>query len=287
MAEKRKLEFFLLRYVPDAVKGEFVNFGLVMFELGANGAGFADVRFTKDWRRVRCLDPQADTDVLAALEKDIRSQLMEVRDREALIKRIQDSFSNLVQVSGVKGCLSENPAEEIDLVARLYLKKRVAASESDQELELDEEIDQEVGRPRGVGRRHILGEMQYEFERAGVWKLLMHGVPISSYGNPRDPFKFDFGYRSGNKLKLFHAVSMNASVDSAVLLATRYQKIKPEMARVTKTVPILTAVVEEELDLSRNEVAFALEMIKESEIRVAGTEEMRGIAEIARKELGV
>ena len=67
MAEKRKLEFFLLRYVPDAVKGEFVNIGLVMFELGASSAGFADVRFTKDWRRVRCLDPQANTDLLAAL----------------------------------------------------------------------------------------------------------------------------------------------------------------------------------------------------------------------------
>ena len=38
MAEKRKLEFFLLRYVPDAVKGEFVNFGLVTIGDGTNGA---------------------------------------------------------------------------------------------------------------------------------------------------------------------------------------------------------------------------------------------------------
>ena len=35
MAEKRQLEFFLLRYVPDAVKDEFVNIGLVMVEAGA------------------------------------------------------------------------------------------------------------------------------------------------------------------------------------------------------------------------------------------------------------
>ena len=40
-----ELEFFLLRYVPDAVKDEFVNIGIVMIESSANGAGFADVAF--------------------------------------------------------------------------------------------------------------------------------------------------------------------------------------------------------------------------------------------------
>jgi hypothetical protein len=34
------------------------------------GADFADVRFTRDWRRVRCLDPQADIEMLQALEND-------------------------------------------------------------------------------------------------------------------------------------------------------------------------------------------------------------------------
>ena len=43
MSDKRQLEFFLLRYVPDAVKDEFVNIGVVMTEPAANGSGFADV----------------------------------------------------------------------------------------------------------------------------------------------------------------------------------------------------------------------------------------------------
>jgi hypothetical protein len=52
MADRRQLEFFLLRYVPDAVKDEFVNIGVVMVEAGAGGDGFAEVRFTRDWLRV-------------------------------------------------------------------------------------------------------------------------------------------------------------------------------------------------------------------------------------------
>ncbi len=34
MAEKRQLEFFLLRYVPNVAREEFVNIGLVMTESG-------------------------------------------------------------------------------------------------------------------------------------------------------------------------------------------------------------------------------------------------------------
>ena len=83
MAERKQLEFFLLRYVPDAVKGEFVNFGLVTIENGAGrGQRFADVRFTKDWRRVLCLDPQADLEMLAALEREIREEWATTEDRE-------------------------------------------------------------------------------------------------------------------------------------------------------------------------------------------------------------
>ena len=55
-SDRHELGFFLLRYVPDAVKEEFVNIGVVMVG-GGTDAGYADVRFTRDWRRVLCLDP--------------------------------------------------------------------------------------------------------------------------------------------------------------------------------------------------------------------------------------
>ncbi len=37
MAERTPCEFFLIRYVPDAVKGEFVNIGVLLREAGAAG----------------------------------------------------------------------------------------------------------------------------------------------------------------------------------------------------------------------------------------------------------
>ncbi len=80
------------------------------------------MRFTRDWRRVRCLDPQADVEMLEALERDIRGQLRQARDREALLRKLDDSFSNLIQVSPTKACLAEEPAKEMEIIARLYFE---------------------------------------------------------------------------------------------------------------------------------------------------------------------
>jgi hypothetical protein len=197
MSDRRQLEFFLLRYVPDAVKGEFVNIGLVMVEAGVNGGGFAEVRFTRDWRRVRCLNPQADVEVLAGLERDIRGQLANTHDREVLVRRFEDSFSNMIQISPVKGCLAEDPVAEIEMMASMYLEAAKIG-----------------GKREATGRQRILTAMREAFEQAGVVKFVLP-VPVAPYTKAGDPFEFDFGYRVGGEIKLFQAVSMKAGVDAA------------------------------------------------------------------------
>jgi|SRR5579863_2094538 DUF3037 family protein len=270
MGERRQFEFFLLRYVPSAVRERFVDFGLILQEKGDPG-GFADVRFVRDWRLVRDLDPQADVDVLEALQREIAERFSNPQERENLLKILGDSFSSVVQISGTKACLTDDPAREIELLAAMYLDGASAAAGGEHKT--------------SSGRQLILSGMRNEFERAGVWKFLMHGVPVAPYTRKGDPFKFDFGYRIGNEIKLFHAVSMRASIDSAVMLAARYPKIMPKMAEIAGAAPTLTAVVEDGLDRSRSEIGFALEMMEESRIRVKRSGDMVEIAEAARVEL--
>jgi hypothetical protein len=270
MADLKHLEFFLLRYVPDAVKEEFVNIGVVIFEPGANGQAFADVRFTRDWRRVWCLDPQADIEMLESLERDIRRQIVDTHDREMLIRKLQDSFSNTIQVTSMKGCQTEEPSKEIEALARIYFEGPKPA------------------RPRvPSGRGRILEVMQDAFERAGVWKLLMQGIPVSPYTKKGDDFAIDFGYRVGNEIKLFHAVSLKNSVDQAVNLAYRYPKIEAEMPKLNNAHPALTAVVDDGLDRSDQQIDFALGMMEEARIKIANVTEMPAIAAVARQELRV
>lgn len=275
MVERKQLEFFLLRYVPDAVKNEFVNIGVVMVEIEANEAGmnearFADVRFTRDWRRVRCLDPQADVEMLAALEREIRGQLATMHDREVLLRRLGESFSNVIQTSPAKGCLAEDPAREIEAIASMYLETT------------------KVGGKRAMsGRQKILGKMRDAFEQAGVWALMRKQIAVSQYTHKGDPLKIDCSYRPNGEIKMFQAISLETDVDAAKVLAFSYPKIAEGIAEKEKASAVLTAVVEDDLNRLDEAVLFALATLEQSGVRVAAAGEMVGIAEVARMEMRV
>ena len=275
MAEKKQCEFFLLRYVPDAVKDEFVNIGVVLLETGGAGgapAGFADVRFTRDWSRVRCLDPGADVEMLAALETDLRKGLAGVRERDGLLRKLNDSFSNTLQLSPVKACLAESPREELGRLAVMYLESRRGREEKTR---------------AAAGRQAIFQSMRAAFEHAGVWRLpqMRKRIAVAQYTRPGDPLKLDCGYRPNGVVKLFHAVSLAAEVDSAKVLAFSFPLIAEGIHKKEKAKTELTAVVEDDLDRKDEAIAFALATFKSSRIAVAPAADLPRIAEAARREL--
>ena len=268
MAEERQLEFFLLRYVPDAVKDEFVNLGVVLIESGRNGSGFVAARFIQDWRRVRCLDPDVDIEMLEALEREVQAHLRDTPSRQALLKRLTDSFSNLIQVSPMKACLAAEPAKELETLASLYVDAPLR------------------GASRIIsGRQQILVTMRDAFEKAGVWDLLLHNVSVARYTRPGDPLKFDFAYRVGDALKIFHAVSLKASVDPAVVMASRYPSIAEGIQKKEHVNSIVTAIVDDALKRDDEHIKFALTMMQEARIRIEAVSQMPAIAEVARQEL--
>src|ERR1700726_4895395 len=99
MTEKRQLEFFVLRYVPKVVTEEFVNIAVVMLEPTIDSQGFADVRFAENWQHVESLDPGADIEMLDAFKSEVGKQIQDVAYREEFLRLLEDSFSNVVQVS--------------------------------------------------------------------------------------------------------------------------------------------------------------------------------------------
>jgi len=85
------------------------------------GNGFADVRFVRDWQRVLALDPGADIGLMKGLAHEIRDKLHAGEQREQMLLVMEDSFSNAIQLSPRKGCLTEDPAIEIEALASQYL----------------------------------------------------------------------------------------------------------------------------------------------------------------------
>src|SRR5574340_268674 len=266
MADLKQCEFLLLRYMPDAVKEEFVNIGVVLLEEGAN---FAGVRFTRDWRRVRCLDPAAGVGVLEAPEADLRGQLARAAEREAFLAKLQDSCSNVLQLTAPKACLAADPQQELEALARMYLERRRA------------------GKREAAGRQGILGQMRDAFEQAGVWALMLKKIAAAQYTHKGDPLKLDCGYKPNGVIRLFHAVSLESDLDAAKVLAFSFPDLRDGIARVEKAQAELTAVVEADLERDDEAIAFALAVMQRGQIAVATTADLPRLAEVARRELHV
>jgi hypothetical protein len=267
VAGLHQLEFFLLRYAGDATKGESINLGVVAIGSGTGQAGgFADVRFTRNWRRLHCFDPLVDTDELAALEHEIRWHLQDPQRRPELLRRMNDSWSNVIQCEPLQGCLGESPAKELDKLSSTYLETPA------------------LERRELSGRRRILARMKDELEKAGVLPLMQRDIPVAEYTRPGDPLKIDFGYASAQSFKFRQAVSLTQRVEPAMSLAARFPQIAAGMKEKRGVRAWMTAVVDDDLPGS-DEVNFTLEMMQQSEIVVAPAANMPAIAEGMRLEL--
>ncbi len=265
MSDKHQFEFFLLRYVPNPDEG--VNLGVVLIGSGEDRA-FADVRFRRDWRALQCIDPQADIETLQAFEREIRMRLADPADRDIFLKQMQDSFSNLIQLSNTHACLGDVPEKELDNLAKIYLDRATRG-----------------GKHLPSGRQRIVAAMHNAFDRAGVWESMMKDIPVEKYTFRGDPLKIDCAYRPNGTIKMFHAVPLATDVNVAKILAFSYPQIVEGINRDEGARALLTAVVEDNLDRSDEAILFALATMDKSQIAVTPVGNMPQIAEVARQEM--
>jgi hypothetical protein len=277
--DRRACEFHLLRYVPDLVRNEYVHIGVILREQHAGG-GASDpalIRFTRDWRRVRCLHPEADTAMLESMESELRRRFLSEPDGN-LMRLLSESLSLSVQMTEAKAYLAESLPAGMEELMRLYVEPPPR-----------EKV------PRLSGRAAIQARMRAEFEHAGVWDLMRKRIAASEYTRPGDPLKIDAGYRPNGIIRMFHAVSLEPGLEMAKVLAFSAAGLRAGVERVDKAQLELTAIIEpaarvgasdeepERLEMYR----FGVETMEENHIRVLTTSDLTRVAETARRELRI
>jgi hypothetical protein len=278
LAERLQCEFSLIRYVPDVVKGEFANIGVVLREAGrADGAA---VRFTRDWSRVRCLDPNADVELLESLETEIAERLRagpnqgvnaERVNAKPVLATLEDTLSNSVQLTEMRGTLAESLPAEMEQLMRMYV----------------EPLKAPAVRRKAAGRGAIAGKIRDEFERAGVWNLMRKRIAASQYTRPGDPLKIDCGYRNG-RVRMFQAVSLENDAEAAKGLAYSADALRAGVSRIEGVDLELTAVIEPVASVGDAEMyGFGVGAMESAAIRVLTTTDLGRVAETARRELRV
>lgn len=282
-----RCSFQLLRYVPDPVRNEFVHIGVLLREEG----GATHSRLTRDWRRVRCLDPDADTAMLEGMETELRERL--AADADGKLRRILDEALSLsVQMTEPKAYLAESIPAGLEELMRIYV---------------DPPPRERLSQLRG--RAAVLSSMRGAFEQAGVWELMRKQIRAAQYTRPGDPLRIDAGYRPNGRsaqqrvhaagvengvIKMFHAVSLEPGVELAKVLAFSAAGLRAGVERMEKAALELTAIVEPLAQLANDDsperaelYRFGVETMEEHSIRVLTTADLPRVAATARRELHV
>jgi len=277
LSARKQCDFYLVRYVPDPVRNEFVNIGVLLRD--AERPEQITVNFTKDWARVRCIDPDVDVAMFESLESEFRQRFANQDSGVTpLIRVVEDSFSNGLQITEPKAYLAESMIAGVEELMRLYVEPRKRQAGA-----------------RKSGRQAIHAKMRSQFEHAGVWDLMRKRIAVAGYTKTGDPLRIDCGYRPNGVVRMFHAVSLEGDTEMPKVLAFSVGAIRDGVARIENAKLELTAVVEPITEVSANredaervdQYRFSVETMEAQDIRVMTTNDLSRIAEAAKRELRV
>jgi Protein of unknown function (DUF3037) len=212
-------ELYAVRYVPDLVRGEALNIGLL---LHCPALRFLGCAFVEDFRRVRYFDPQADLRLLKELQPHFEQEIDENEENlDGYLRTLQDSLSNCIQLSDPQPCLLRDPQAEMPALLARYAGRRASPV------------------PPKVNRLYLKQRLKSALVAGDVWDRLEKRVRAEQWTQRGDPFAFDYGYKPNGVIKLVHALSLRHDNELATVLKDRIQKVR------RRTEAVLTAVVED------------------------------------------
>jgi hypothetical protein len=291
MQQRVPCEFFVVRYVPDVVKGEFVNIGVVLRELdgGVPRREAPRLCFTHDWSRVRCIDAGADIALLEDLEQEFGRRLLESVDTPGpytLLPLLESSLSNSIQITEPRTALAENLTTELEQLMRMYVEPMQTP-------------DRKAAARRKTGRPAIQAAVRTAFERAGAWAMMQKRMPVERYTRRGDPLRIDCGYRrdrtgsTAEAIRLFQAVSLAGDLEMARVLAFTAPDLCEGIERIEGASLELTAIVEPLREIAaeggelEERYRFGVETMERQAIRVVTLNDLARVAETARHELNL
>jgi len=267
-SELKQCQYFLVRYVPDVVKQEFINIGLFLF---CDAEQFLDCLFSDDFRRITRFHAQADTQFLKELQFHFEQQIAEHEgDLEGYIREMEQSYSNLIQLSPARACLATDLSAQLQNLFEQYVGARPTAP-------------MEQGARRRIKRR-----MTESLSRYGVFdhELFRKSIDASLWTTAGDPFIFDFGYKPlarpdkpNGRLKLIHTLSLKKDPKLAKELKWTFDRV------LEKESCHLTVGHEDILDPDNAVVRFSQDVLQHEHIRLVPVSGFDAYAQSIRAEL--
>lgn len=219
----------VLRYTPNLVRDEWINIGVVIHDPAGKDFRVRLVEELNEFARIRKLHPSADENLLRALGDDFRTQFAAHRDDvSGYIAQLDETLSNILQLSPQKGVLAEDLDAELDRLYRDHV---------------------EPSRYRGIAAEApntptgIRAQITQVFRGAGILARMEKRFPVAAFTYPGDPLRLDYSYRRDGTRGFVHALALSRDPGQAKGLAFTAERIrakldKSEFAAVTETAPL-------------------------------------------------
>jgi len=255
-------QYFLLRYTPDIVRGEFINLGVFLYDPEARRL---ESRLLEDFRRLRRLHPWADLALLAQLAGQFEQESFEAAGNlQTYVERLEN-YSNTIDISLPKAVLTGNFEAELQRLYETYVREpryptRLAAA------------------VEGT-RAWVRVQLNSVLRAAGLLEhpRLERRVRVAAYTQPGDPFAFDFGYRTNGTRGFLHALALARDVDTAKVFAYTAERVRARLAD-DKLRAEFTAVVEAEAAPGNETAQLSARILAEQQIGLVPVAQLNDFA---------
>jgi len=246
---ERALAYHVLRYVPNLVRDEWVNIGVLVFNPQTGERRLRLIEDQVEYNRIRRLHPSADEGVLRALRDYLQDRLDPEADDgpaiplQKILKKWDETLSNTLQIAPQKGVLADDLDAELE---RLY-SDHVAVPR----------VHSRVGQPGS--RATIRAYCAQVFKQAGIWDRLQKSVRVAEFTFPGDPSRLDYSYRRNGKRGFVHTLSVTRAPQDAKSLSYNARHIAEKARYPTE----FAAVTDVALSPGNDRHRFVMDTLRE------------------------
>lgn len=260
-APEGPVAYHVLRYVPNLVRDEWVNIGVLVFNSQTGERRLRLIEDTEEYNRVRRLHPWADEALLRKLRDDLENRLDTGSANgntgaqipwQRVLGKWDQTLSNALQIAPQRGVLSEDLDGELE---RLYADHVAVPRRSVR-----------PGLPGGRG--NIRSYCTQVFKQAHIWDRLEKSVRVAEFTFPGDPARLDYSYRRNGTRGFVQTLSVSRAPQEAKTLAYNAQHISAKAAYKTEFAAVTDVALSADSDRHR----FVRDTLRDAGIEPVPTE---------------
>jgi hypothetical protein len=263
-ASKPSAAYHLLRYVPNVLRDEWVNIGVLVFHPQTGERRLRLIEDQDEYNRVRRLHPWADEALLRALRDELEDRLDFATPANGnsnsgfeipwtkILSKWDETLSAALQITTQKGVLGEDLDAAME---RLYADHVAVPRRTTR-----------AGLPGS--RANIRSWCNQVFRQAHIWDRLETRVRVAEFTFPGDPARIDYSYRRNGTRGFIHTLSVTRAPQDAKSLTYNVKHIADKASYHTE----FAAVTDVRLTRENERHRFVLDTLGEAGIEPVPTE---------------